>query len=377
MILDEKINNNIQNSKMNLLVFEFFTASGINDLTIISEAKAMINSLLNDLKGLDENKFNIYHLFSEKFDLVFNKNTNIHKIIINADLKEWLDKNITKFDGVIFIAGEDNMNLYNLTRIIEEKDVKIFGSDSTAVLTCSDKFKTYKHLKNIIKQPKTFKIEINSENNWKIAIKNIFKEKQGNILISKPVSGVDSQDIVLIETVHDIDRLSKIYSNGSEILIQNYIKGDSVSVSLISVYDNGIKKVFPISLNKQFININSHNQKYMGGEIPYNHPFKEKAFEIAKKAVESIDGIYGFVGVDLIFTEDEIYFLEINSRFTTPYVGLQKLGSLKSFNIVKIIVESLLNNNFNFNSIDLEELIEKKIVFKKKYYELEINLKNI
>ena len=56
----------------------------------------------------------------------------------------------------------------------------------------------------------------------------------------------------------------------------------------------------------------------------------------AKKACEFVPGLKGFVGIDFIIEDDYIYLLEINSRFTTSYVGLQKIINI---NIAKTIID--------------------------------------
>ena len=67
------------------------------------------------------------------------------------------------------------------------------------------------------------------------------------------------------------------------------------------------------------------------------HSSENEAKEIAKKAVESIRGLKGYVGVDLILG-DEVYLVEINSRITTPYVALRQM---LNFNLGEAIVESV------------------------------------
>lgn len=101
---------------------------------------------------------------------------------------------------------------------------------------------------------------------------------------------------------------------------------------------------------------------------------------IAKKAVESIEGIKGFVGVDLIITDDysagnnSIYFLEINSRFTTPYVGLSKIAK---FNIGKSII-NLLDNKIDISKLYKEGFgsnkFDKMVKFKKNGNNLDIEV---
>ena len=85
---------------------------------------------------------------------------------------------------------------------------------------------------------------------------------------------------------------------------------------------------------------------------------------MAVNACESIEGLNGFVGVDLLISNDGIYpvyLLEINSRFTTPYVGLKKIAD---FNITKTIIEG------NIKDVDLS--LNGKVEFKKEGNNLNI-----
>lgn len=102
----------------------------------------------------------------------------------------------------------------------------------------------------------------------------------------------------------------------------------------------------------------------MGGKIPFESEFKDEAFEIATKAVEAIDGLKGFVGVDLLINADEkdiysVYLLEINSRFTTPYVGLSKIANI---NIAKSIVD-ILDGKLSIDDLDVS--LDGEVEFKK------------
>ncbi|MCL2116317.1 MAG: ATP-grasp domain-containing protein [Methanobrevibacter sp.] len=356
-----------------ILVFEYYTASGIDDLKIISEAVALIDSLLDDLKGL-----NVYFLLSKKFEYIAKNHEHLKSIIIEENLQKWLSKNVANFNGCMFISSEEDMILHEITNLIEKNNVKLYGSNTSATLLCSDKFKTYNHLEGVIKQPKTLKFTINEKFQWEIAtLKMIDFFNLGNSklfnddcelsfkLIAKPVYGVDCQDTKIISNIHEFENLKNVFPSGSSFLIQEYIEGDIVSVSLIS---DG-KIAIPISLNKQNILLDSNDYSYLGGELPFNHPLKDKAFEIAKKSVESINGIKGFVGVDLILDED-VYFLEINSRFTTPYVGIKKISS---FNIGKSIIE-IIDKKIAIGSIENDIKFDDKVKFIKNGDDLDIQI---
>lgn len=360
-------NRNIKNNKESLLVFEYYTASGITDENIVSEAIAMIKALLSDVSQL-KNK-DIHFLVSKDFEYIskdFNGN-NFKTIVINSDTEDnnnlfsYLTENLADFDGVMFIASEEDNNLYNLTEIIEDSNIKIYGSNKEATKLSSDKYETFNQLKRFIPSPRTFKFTLNDESDWEIAIKNIFDFIQPQKLIAKPLNGVDCQDIVVISSYEDISKLTDIFSKDADIIVQEYIEGEDFSVTLIS---NG-EIAIPLSLNKQYIEINQNNENgnysYLGGELPYNPHnlhLKERAFEIAKTAILAIPGISGFVGVDLILTENEVYFLEINSRFTTPYVGLNKIAN---FNIGKTIVDLLDNDLSIVSFIDSVDFIDNNV----------------
>ena len=330
-----------------ILVFEYFTASGNRSPNIISEAEALILALIEDLKD-----FNIFVLVHKSYKYLIKDYKNVKPIFITENLENWLNNNAHFFKRAMFIAAEDNMNLYNLSKILEDNNVKIYNSSSVACFSTSNKLKTYNLLNNLISQPKTIKIDSKDS-----LIK--FFNKSTKIIV-KPINGVDCENVKIINSLEDIHNLEL----NSEMIAQEFIEGIDVSVSLIS--DD--KRVVPISLNKQFIS--PEKEEYLGACLPYNHENKNEVFKIAKIVTESIEGIKGFVGVDLILTKNKIYFLEINSRFTTPYVGLQKIAN---FNIGKSIIY-LLDNKINLDDFENMISFSGSVLFKKEKNHLNIEV---
>lgn len=327
-----------------ILVFEYYTSTGLDDLCISSEAAALVNGLVDDLKDED-----VYFLLSKKYAyLGDDKDANI--IILDEDksenaLEDFLIENVSKFKRSIFIASEEENNLYDLTKFLEDNGVKLYVSNADSTGRCSDKFEMFIALKSDVIQPFTYKITLSPDINWKKPI--LFNLKSFNMdkeryefglddgifdkidintkFIAKPINGVDCEDIKIIESKEDIDDLENIFKEGSDVLIQEFIEGEVLSVSLISDGSD----VIPLSLNKQDVEITKDKQSYLGGQVLYNHPAKDQIFEAAINAVKAVEGLKGFIGVDLIAKEKddggyEIYIIEINSRFTTPYVGLRK-----------------------------------------------------
>ena len=352
-----------------ILVFEYFTASGEKDKCIISEAEALIFALLKDLADFD-----VDLVINKSYENVVNDYENVNPILIDCDVIDWLEDNAANFNKAIFIAAENNNNLYNITKILEENNVKTYTSSAEACLKSSDKYETYEALPNDVPQPRSFRFKIDPRGYWKRAIENLHEKWQAEDpltplkLIIKPLVGVDCEDIVIIEDIKDLSYdLEQIFPPGSRIIVQEYIEGTDISVSLIS---DG-KKAIPISLNQQFVELKNNKGTYEGGKLPYESKYEQEAFEIATKAVEAIDGIKGFVGVDLLINADEkdiysVYLLEINSRFTTPYVGLSKVAN---FNIGKSIIE-LIDGNITIDDIDVS--LDGEVEFKKSGDLLEI-----
>ena len=335
----------------------------------ISEAEALIFALLDDLKDFKKDV-----VINKSYENVINGFDNVNPILIEGDVVDWLADNAGQFSKAIFISAENNNNLYNITKILEENDVKIYTSSAEACFKSSDKSESYEALYDVVPQPRTFRFKIDPKGYWKRAIENLYEKWQAEDpltklkIIIKPLIGVDCEDIVVIEDIDDLTLdLDKIFVPGSRVIVQEFIEGTDVSVSLIS---DG-KTAIPISLNEQFVELKDDKGTYIGGKVPFKNKYKDEAFEIAKKAVEAIDGLKGFVGVDLIINADEkdvysVYLLEINSRFTTPYVGLKQIAN---FNIGKTIVD-LIDGDINIEDIDMS--LEGEVEFKKSGDGLEI-----
>ena len=352
-----------------ILVFEYFTASGEKDKCIISEAEKLIFALLDDLS-----EFNVDLVINKSYEDIVKDFSNANPILIDENIIDWLENNAAKFNKAIFIAAENNNNLYAITKILEENNVKTYTSSAEACFKSSDKYETYEALPINIPQPRSFRFKIDSKGYWKRAIENLHEKWQAEDpltplkLIIKPLIGVDCENIIILENIEDLTLdLDKIFKPGSRILVQEYIEGIDVSVSLIS---DG-KRAVPISFNQQFVELKDDKGTYVGGRLPFDNEYKDESMEIAVKAVESMEGLKGFIGVDLIINADEkdiysVYLLEINSRFTTPYVGLKEIANI---NIGKTIVD-LIDGKIDIGDVDIS--LDGEVEFKKSGDSLEI-----
>lgn len=302
---------------MKILVLEYITAMGIDDPSLWSEGQAMLDGFLEDFKDMD-----VDYLIS--LDHSISRNNYCNPVKLEGELMDWLDENISNYDSCLVIAPEEDFILYDIVNFIEKKGVEIIGSSSDAVMKCSDKFKMYESLKGKVPIIETEKVFFNEIDSYK---------QFNNKRILKPADGVSCSGVHVVSSNDEMKKAaSLIETNLPYFIIQNFIEGISASVSLIS---NG-REAVPLSLNLQDIHFTDDGINYNGGQVPLIHELEDEAKEVAKRAVESMDGLKGYVGVDMILGR-EVYLVEINSRITTPYVALRRL---LNFNLGDAILDS-------------------------------------
>jgi predicted ATP-grasp superfamily ATP-dependent carboligase len=107
-----------------------------------------------------------------------------------------------------------------------------------------------------------------------------------------------------------------------ELIAQPFIAGQPLSVAAI-VSRNGIE-MFPVCtqtiVGKRF--------EYAGGTVPASIGDADVVIELAKRAIASVPGLRGYIGVDLILRDDgSPVVVEINPRLTSSYHGYRRLAT--------------------------------------------------
>ena len=84
--------------------------------------------------------------------------------------------------------------------------------------------------------------------------------------------------------------------------------------------------------------------------------YKNEMRELAENVVECIPGFSGYIGIDLIRSNDKLFVIDINPRFTTSLVGIsESLG----VNVTEKILKTFLTNEIQ--DINIENAIPVKI----------------
>ncbi|SCG85274.1 ATP-grasp domain-containing protein [Methanobacterium congolense] len=343
---------------MKLLIFEFATAMGMEDPALTAEGRAMLSGLIYDFESMDAD-----YLLSQTLKSLIPKNEGICRpILIKGDVETWLTENIQGYDACLLIAPEEDLILHDLTKLIEEAGVEVLGSSSDAVMTCTNKYRMYESLKGstknddsvldaLIKTEKVCFKDLESEDSKGTEIyrslfdtaknpEKIYGSSEGIgkkiFKVVKPADGVSCTGVHVVDSFkafHDAVDAVKKFTNLPYFILQDYVEGVTASVSLLSDGENAL----PLSLNFQNVHLKNGKIDYNGGHVPLEHELSQRAMEIAKSTVESIPGLRGYVGVDVILAED-VKIVEVNSRLTTPYVALRQI---LNFNLGEAILESV------------------------------------
>lgn len=314
--------------KLKLLVFEYSCI--VCEENLMLEGFDILKSILYDL--------NKYSLFDVSFIVnpVIDLNLeNCSRIELNGDICKWLDRHCIEYEYCLFVAPEDNQIQYNITKILEKHNITLLNSGSHASFITSSKNRTYKKIPDSI-------LKIPSQLTKLEDIKKVIEEHDfnKNKLVIKPDDKTSSELIFILEKESNLDKIIQEYkeNNVKKVLIQDFIEGIDISVSLVANKDN----VTFLSINRQ--NIVKHNGKliFKGCQTRIENSLEDEIIKISKKIIKSIYGLKGFIGIDYIISNSKIYFVEINARLTTSFITLSETCNE---NLTEAIIKHILYDN--------------------------------
>ena len=319
---------------MKILVFELACANGEFETSILYEGFEMLSMIANGFikAGCDVTVILNSDSFEKFKSRLEERNININIIEIqnsDSDSKNLIQKiiNIARIKNIDFVFPiAPDSDLVEIAGELRLNNIKVIASETHALEIAADKWKTYEVFKRSkINTPKTRLFESEAINypfivkqRTGIACENLFKINNENEF---KIFSDNLMNNLKINCKNNNNNCNNNCNNN--FIIQEFVKGDNVSVTLFSDGKNAVLA----SLNKQNLKLSIEGSRYLGGIVPYEHPLKEDAFKLAKSAVESVSGLKGAVGVDLVLS-DKPYVIEINPRVTTSMVALEKVSGL-------------------------------------------------
>ena len=298
----------------NIILLEHFTSqSNINlfkDREILKEALNISNSIIKNFINNHQVK-KIFVIRNEKFKA---GNSEKIKILYTNPKTKYIDilKKLKTCNKVLIIAPETKKLSIKLHSSIPKK-FDVMSSKKTILKTFASKTETI----NILRQ-----LNIPTVNFYKS--KTHSKEE----VIIKPNYGAGSDKIFI--------RKNNFLNMGKNYIVQRFYKG--TKGSFLMLCKSGESKV--ICCNKQILEHTSNKIRQIGCVMGGLEDHRHEIEALANKLCKNFRGLFGLIGVDIVREGGKWLILEVNSRFTSSYCGLDKSYDSK---ILKEITEFYIN----------------------------------
>jgi len=295
-------------SKIKILIFEYITSGGLNNSelpeSLAKEGLLMLQSLVNDLTKLSHIELHIM-LDVRMLGKLTHSTINIHTIRPDQNCHQEFTRITKTCDAVWPIAPENAGILHSLCQTVEHSDKYLLNSNAGAVAITGNKWLTYQHLLNH---------SINTVETAKCAD---FAWTSGRWVL-KPVDGVGCEESYCVANQEEYMTITSILYRDNYI-VQPHIQGNKISLSCLFKQGRG----WLISANRQHFELKDKQYRLTGITVNFTVS-TSKYLSLVDAIATAMPDLWGYVGIDLIETDQQIYVLEINPRLTTSYAGISK-----------------------------------------------------
>ena len=311
-------------SASTVLVYEFFTAGGFHEgelpAGLAVEALGMLWAVLQDFRhwGAVRTITAMDPRFEQRIPGLSRETLHADEVL-SAGAAEHEDVYLSllkRCDAVLIIAPETDGILSKLAEQAEMEGIPLLGCNSSAAATAGNKA-ICNRLFDLANLPAPLTRTASF-----LTAAHVAGQMRCPLVI-KPIDGVGCEGVCRLDSLSSLPEILALVRKSTmqeQILLQSLANGTHASVSLL-VAEGGC---MPLSLNLQLIEAGAPFQ-YLGSQVPFRHPQRDRAMELAGQAVGLIPGLKGYVGVDLVLADDHVELIEINPRITTSYLGLRQV----------------------------------------------------
>jgi predicted ATP-grasp superfamily ATP-dependent carboligase len=333
---------------LRLLIYEHVSGGGFADEPIpcgvLSEGFGMLRTLISDFKAAGHYVTTTLDSRLARLNPPLGADC-IVPVFSSREVQAAIRKVSASADAAYVIAPETEAVLQSLVESVEQTGVASLNCPVSTIGKVVDKAFLHEALKKLrVPTPETITFSVADDIE---EIKRAIHDRLNFPLIFKPSNDVSCCGLSVVKNAHQVaGAVGKIKreSSSKRFLAQELIKGAAASISLVSTGNEALS----ISLNRQDLTIGAPDaiSSYSGGLVPFEHPLRRRAFAVAEKIVKSFRDLRGYVGVDLVLTEEEAVAIEVNPRLTTSYIGLRRVVN---FNPAEAIVNAVLKRRLPAN----------------------------
>lgn len=293
---------------MKILVHEWVTGGGLAGLplpaSLAEEGRAMRRAIADDFQNVEGT--DVIMTLDERFA----GEENPGRVVLVGKGREeaTLSALASQCDDTVLIAPETGGVLADRETLLVRSGGRSLGSSPDAIALCADKRRLAEHLiRRGIRTPKTdcFDPSKGLPGSWDYPV------------VVKPIDGAGAIDTFLVAGP---DRLPFEHPLPREMIVQPYLQGRPMSASfLVGRWGD----IHLLGVGQQTIEIREGLIRYQGGRLGTHSGID---VEEPRRAVSTVAGLRGFVGVDFIWNDEagSAHVIEINPRPTTSYVGLSR-----------------------------------------------------
>jgi predicted ATP-grasp superfamily ATP-dependent carboligase len=297
-------------TQMRLFVYEYCCGGGLCGVptaaSLFTEGWAMLSAVLDDFRQLPETS--VTTLLDSRLGLTV---PGVEVQFVRPGQESVAFRELARAaDWSLLIAPEFDDILAQRCRWVEDSGGRLLGPSSQAVRQTADKLALADQLSSAgVLTPRC----------QRLGDKGIVFPA-----VCKPRYGAGSQATFLVDSEEDLATCAtRAAEEGwqGELLVQPFIPGRAASVAFLL----GPGGQFPLLPAEQHLSEDGRF-RYQGGRVPLGDDLRDRAVRVARRAVETVSGLFGYVGVDVVLADEDDWVIEINPRLTTSYVGLRRLA---------------------------------------------------
>lgn len=271
-----------------------------------SEHRASLSSGAHVLKSLD-------HVYYEPIDIYIDKAGTWHEAGVPIDPYAAL-----QFIDIVFNALHGEYGEDGTIQVILDDAKKIHtGSDAFASRTAIDKHNTKVLLtKTGIKMPRSHIVRPHSKNKDS-ELAEMWRTLHHPLIIKPNASG-SAVGVSMAHSFHELENsVEYILASGHSALVEEYVKGSEVSVSIIADYrGQNLYAAVPshVRYEGEFLsNSIQKNAAYSVEPMKHFSPVERELVLRSAKHVHKELGLGAYSRIDFIIAQNGIYFIEANT----------------------------------------------------------------
>jgi predicted ATP-grasp superfamily ATP-dependent carboligase len=293
-----------------IFVYEYMCGGGLRPAediqraaSLCTEGRAMLTAVLADFGRVPG--VGVHTILDERLRGDWPAVEGIRRIAA-GDEESAFREEARSADWSLVIAPEFDRILETRCRWVLDEGGRLLGPSPDAVALTADKLVLTEHLERAgVPTPRTLAADASP------------LDMPSFPWVLKPRFGAGSQET---EKIDGQTAFSTSHGELGEKVIQPFIPGRSASVAFLI----GRRQTIAMEPASQHLS-DDGRFAYCGGSLPLPTPLADRALGIARRAVDVVPGLFGYVGVDVVLGERD-WVIEINPRLTTSYVGLRALA---------------------------------------------------